>query len=227
MGADPNPPITHMLVHYSRLAFGDHELAYRLPPFFGYWLGLVSLFAYLLRRLPAVWALAGTVLSMAMAAFDYSFESRSYPDLLRPRHARHVLLGVTVDDSFARCGCEISRLPAWCLRSPPVSPPTISPCSPFFPVAGGELTRTVCALVSVPRRSGRAGACSPASHRLSYLDRHRCRSSPLLAYRSEYCAFHRPVRALCVEQGVPRRGVRFLYRDGRGGALSHPGPVRN
>src|SRR3954449_7006123 len=77
-GADPNPPITHVLVHYARLAFGDHEAAYRLPAFFGYWIGLLSLFAYLLRRLPAVWALAGAVLSMTMAAFDYSFESRSY-----------------------------------------------------------------------------------------------------------------------------------------------------
>ena len=77
-GADPNPPITHLLVHYSRIAFGDHEFAYRLPAMLGYWVGLVSLFAYLKRLLPGTWALAGTVLSMAMAAFDYSFESRSY-----------------------------------------------------------------------------------------------------------------------------------------------------
>ena len=59
--------------------FGDHEFAYRLPAFAGYWVGLLSLFVYLCRRVPASWALAGTVLSMTMAAFDYSYESRSYP----------------------------------------------------------------------------------------------------------------------------------------------------
>jgi hypothetical protein len=77
-GADPNPPITHLLVYYSRLLFGEHEFAYRLPALAGYWIGLLSLFLYLLRQLPATWALAGTVLSMTMAAFDYSYESRSY-----------------------------------------------------------------------------------------------------------------------------------------------------
>jgi 4-amino-4-deoxy-L-arabinose transferase-like glycosyltransferase len=45
-GADPNPPLTHLLVHFSRILFGDHELAYRLPAFIGYWVGMVSLFAY-------------------------------------------------------------------------------------------------------------------------------------------------------------------------------------
>jgi hypothetical protein len=78
MGADPNPPVTHILVHLCRSVFGERELALRLPAMVGYWIGLVSLFTYLCRRVPAEWALAGTVLSMTMAAFDYSFESRSY-----------------------------------------------------------------------------------------------------------------------------------------------------
>lgn len=78
IGADPNPPVTHILVHLCRSLFGEREIALRLPATVGYWIGLVSLFTYLRRRLPAEWALAGTVLSMTMAAFDYSFESRSY-----------------------------------------------------------------------------------------------------------------------------------------------------
>lgn len=77
-GADPNPPATHLLVHWSRVLFGDHELANRLPAALGYWVGMLSLFAYLRRRMPGTWALAGTVLSLCMAAFDYSYESRSY-----------------------------------------------------------------------------------------------------------------------------------------------------
>lgn len=77
-GVDPNPPVTYILVHFSRSLFGDHEFAYRLPAAIGYWIGLLSLFLYLKNVLPATWALAGTVLSTTMAAFDYSFESRSY-----------------------------------------------------------------------------------------------------------------------------------------------------
>ncbi|SEB57769.1 ArnT family glycosyltransferase [Terriglobus roseus] len=78
LGADPNPPVTHLLVHFCRALFGEREFALRLPAMIGYWIGLVSLFTYLRRRVPAEWALAGTVLSMAMAAFEYSYESRSY-----------------------------------------------------------------------------------------------------------------------------------------------------
>ena len=77
-GADPNPPVTHLLVHYSRVLFGDHEWAYRLPAIIGYWVGLLSLYLYLRRRIPETWALCGTVMLMAMAAFEYSYESRSY-----------------------------------------------------------------------------------------------------------------------------------------------------
>lgn len=77
-GVDPNPPITYILVHFSRSIFGNHEFADRLPAAVGYWAGLLSLFLYLKNALPAVWALAGSVLSTCMAAFNYSFESRSY-----------------------------------------------------------------------------------------------------------------------------------------------------
>lgn len=77
-GVDPNPPLTYLLVHLSAWVFGNHEFAYRLPDAIGYWVGILSLFAFLRRRVPATWALAGAVLSTTMAAFDYSYESRSY-----------------------------------------------------------------------------------------------------------------------------------------------------
>lgn len=77
-GADPNPPVTHILVFLSKSLLGDHEWAYRLPDFIGYWLGLLALFSYLRKHVSATWAIGGTLLSMAMAAFDYSYESRSY-----------------------------------------------------------------------------------------------------------------------------------------------------
>jgi hypothetical protein len=77
-GVDPNPPLSHLLVHYSRAIFGEHEFALRLPAMVGYWAGMLTLFLYLKRRLSATWALAGTITLMAMGAFEYSYESRSY-----------------------------------------------------------------------------------------------------------------------------------------------------
>jgi len=77
-GADPNPPITYILVHWSRQLLGDHEWVYRLPAMAGCWIGLISLFAFLKQRVCGSWAIFGCLIWMAMAAFDYSFESRSY-----------------------------------------------------------------------------------------------------------------------------------------------------
>jgi drug/metabolite transporter superfamily protein YnfA len=77
-GVDPNPPLMYLLVHWSIGLFGNHEFAYRMPAAIGYWAGLFSLFLYLRRLLPVAWALPGTVLSTTMAAFEYSYESRSY-----------------------------------------------------------------------------------------------------------------------------------------------------
>jgi hypothetical protein len=77
-GADPNPPLSHLAVLGVMRLFGDHELALRLPAIAGYWLGLLSLYLFLRRRISPTWALAGTLLSMATGAFEYSYESRSY-----------------------------------------------------------------------------------------------------------------------------------------------------
>ena len=77
-GADPNPPLTHLLVLGSMRLFGVHEFALRLPAMIGYWIGMLALFQFLQRWVSGTWALAGVVLSMSMAAFQYSYESRSY-----------------------------------------------------------------------------------------------------------------------------------------------------
>jgi hypothetical protein len=58
--------------------FGEYEFALRLPVMIGYWIGMVALFQFLRRRVSATWALAAVFMSMSMAAFQYSYESRSY-----------------------------------------------------------------------------------------------------------------------------------------------------
>lgn len=78
LGADPNPPVTYILVHWCREIFGEHEWACRLPAALGCWIGLASLFIFLARRVCGSWAVLGCLIWMAMGAFDYSFESRSY-----------------------------------------------------------------------------------------------------------------------------------------------------
>jgi hypothetical protein len=77
-GADPNPPLTHLLVLGSMRLFGEHEFALRLPAMAGYWIGMAALFQFLRRSVSATWALAAVFMSMSMAAFQYSYESRSY-----------------------------------------------------------------------------------------------------------------------------------------------------
>lgn len=140
-GADPNPPLTHFLVLGSMHAFGEHTLALRLPAMVGYWIGMLSLFLFLRQRLSGTWAMAGVVLSMSMAAFEYSYESRSYGifyglamlavycwsravDPITPVRRRHfALVGLTL---ALAAGISTSYIAVLA----------------FLPIAGGELART-------------------------------------------------------------------------------------
>lgn len=93
-GVDPNSPLSDLLVHYSRLIFGEHEFALRLPAMIGYWAGILTLFLYLKRRLSPTWAVAGAITLMSMGAFEYSYESRS--------------CGVSRASQIASCNCPSS-----------------------------------------------------------------------------------------------------------------------
>jgi 4-amino-4-deoxy-L-arabinose transferase-like glycosyltransferase len=140
-GADPNPPVSHILVHFSRALFGDHEWAYRLPAVLGYWLGMLSLFAYLRRRVPGAWAIAGTMLSMCMAAFEYSYESRSYGIIYGLAMLAFLCWTLAVDPmrrtrtrTFALLGLIVALAGG-------ISTNYFAVLA-FFPVAAGEAVRT-------------------------------------------------------------------------------------
>jgi dolichyl-phosphate-mannose-protein mannosyltransferase len=77
-GADPNPPLTHILSLWSMRVFGDGTIAFRLPAILAGWISVVCLFLFLRRRVPGLFAAAGVCIFMATAAFDYSYEERSY-----------------------------------------------------------------------------------------------------------------------------------------------------
>ncbi len=148
-GADPNPPLIHILVHFCRKIFGEWEFGLRLPAVVGYWVGMASLFAFLRRRMPAVWALAGTVLSMSMGAFEYSYESRSYG----------VFYGLAMLALLCWSRATEPRASATTQRlalSGMVLALAVGICTHYFavlaliPVAAAELTRTIIRWRSVP-----------------------------------------------------------------------------
>jgi hypothetical protein len=154
-GVDPNPPVTHILVHFSRIVFGEHEFAYRLPAIGGYWVGLLSLFAYLKRRLPATWALAGTVLSMTMGAFEYSYESRSYGIFYGLAMLAFFCWSQTVDSSrgiYVRCVYFLGMIVALAAS---ISTNYFAVLA-FFPIAIGEVARTFVAARNVGDKSDRS-----------------------------------------------------------------------
>jgi 4-amino-4-deoxy-L-arabinose transferase-like glycosyltransferase len=78
MGADPNPPLSSVLVMFSTRLFGDGQLAVRLPSIIAGVGAVLCLFLFLNRRLPVVSSAIGTLFFMSTRAFDYSYEARSY-----------------------------------------------------------------------------------------------------------------------------------------------------
>lgn len=149
--ADPNPPLTHLAVLGSLRLFGEHEFALRLPAILGYWAGLLALFCFLRRRLPAIWALAGVVFSMSNAAFDYSYESRSYGIFYGLAMVAIFCWSRAVDPAasparrrLALCGMALALAAGICTNYFAVLA--------FFPIAAGELVRTLWGSSSHARR---------------------------------------------------------------------------
>lgn len=140
-GADPNPPLTHILVHACRALFGEREFALRLPAVAGYWLGTLSLYAFLRRRLPGSWAIAGSVLSMAMAAFEYSYESRSYGIFYGLAMAAVFCWSVTADEEKSARARWLSLIGMGLALGLGICTNYFAVLA-FFPVAAGELVRT-------------------------------------------------------------------------------------
>ncbi|MDE1176794.1 MAG: glycosyltransferase family 39 protein [Edaphobacter sp.] len=139
--ADPNPPLTHFAVLASMRLFGSSELALRLPSILGYWTALLSLFLFLRRYVPVTWAVTGVLFSMANAAFDYSYESRSYAmmygftmlALLCWREAIDPLASIA-RHRLALCGMTLALALG-------VSTNYFAVLA-FLPIAGGEVART-------------------------------------------------------------------------------------
>lgn len=160
-GADPNPPLTHILVHASRLLFGESAFALRLPALCGYWLGLLALFSFLTRRVPAVWALAGTVLSMTMAGFDFSFESRSYALLYGFTMVALLCWTLAVEPGVST-GRRVSAMTGMLFALSAALSTNYFAVLAFVPIAAGEAVRLSLRAQQPQRDALRSGAETPS-----------------------------------------------------------------
>jgi hypothetical protein len=190
MGADPNPPMIHILVHVCRRLFGEHEFALRLPAIAGYWIGLFSLFAYLRKRLPAIWALGGAVLSMTMAAFEYSYESRSY-GLFYGFAMLAILCWATAAENGIGTPARRRALAGMTLALAAGIVTNYFAILAFVPIAGGEMVRSIARMrAGKPFRNRGAGRfLATADRGLNALDLPVwicmfAAAAPLAAFRS-------------------------------------------
>ena len=81
-GADPNPPLIHVLVQASVSVFGTSAFAIRLPAMLGVLLAIVSMWLILRRWVSPLYAGAGVLAFLCTRGFDYSYDARSYSPLM-------------------------------------------------------------------------------------------------------------------------------------------------
>jgi hypothetical protein len=186
MGADPNPPVTYLLVHLSQSIFGSHEFAYRLPAAVGYWIGLLSLFLFLRRRVPNTWALAGTVLCAAMGAFEYSYESRSYGIFFGLAMLATLCWCWAIDPLRSSVSRFLALLGMVLALAVGISTNYFAVLA-FLPIAFGEVVRTVSRFIEISRLRRSHGSTS-SQGLLSIIDLRiwiglLIAAAPLAAYR--------------------------------------------
>ena len=135
-GADPNPPLSHLLVMWSMRLFGDSAFAVRIPAISATFLGVACVFLFLRKRVPVVYAAAGACLFMSTAALNYAYESRSYALILGLSMLSLLLWTEAIEGSHplaASVGLAITLGAGiasnyFCVLA-------------FFPIAAGELAR--------------------------------------------------------------------------------------
>ncbi len=77
-GLELNPPLGLLLVAWSERIFGRNELGTRLPSIVAFWIMSLCLYAFLRRRLPFSFAIAGMLFPLLTSAARFSYEARPY-----------------------------------------------------------------------------------------------------------------------------------------------------
>ncbi len=77
-GFEQLPPMMHLLIRCCHGALGDSPISTRLPAMVGFWLLCLSLFVFVRRRLPVIYAFTAAVIPCASGAYYYATEARPY-----------------------------------------------------------------------------------------------------------------------------------------------------
>jgi len=75
---DINPPLPHLLMHYSMQWFSTPEIGARIPAIAGYWIFCLCLYRFTRRRVGIFYAFAALLLPAVTSAYLYSVEARGY-----------------------------------------------------------------------------------------------------------------------------------------------------
>ncbi len=77
-GADPNPPLMHVLVKASTAIFGGNSVGMRVPSMAAVLLAVAALWWMLSRWIGTTYVCVGVLAFMATRGFDYAYDARSY-----------------------------------------------------------------------------------------------------------------------------------------------------
>lgn len=75
---DINPPLPHLLMHYSMRWFSQPEIGARIPSIVGFWVFCLCIYRFTRRRVGIFYAFAALLLPVVTGAYAYSVEARAY-----------------------------------------------------------------------------------------------------------------------------------------------------
>jgi hypothetical protein len=75
---DANPPLPHLLIHFSMKWWGKDEIGARIPAIVGFWIFCLCLYRFTRLRAGIYYALAALLLPIATDAYTYSVWARAY-----------------------------------------------------------------------------------------------------------------------------------------------------
>jgi len=136
-GADPNPPLMHVLDWWSTAALGMGPVAVRLPSIAAMGLGVACLWIFLRRRVAPVYAAAGCLALMTTRGFDYAYDARSYGLLMGFAMAALLLWSLSVEATWSRRALCLTGL---CLALAAGVSSNYYGVLAFFAIAGGEIS---------------------------------------------------------------------------------------
>jgi hypothetical protein len=77
-GADFHPPLDFLLRHFSMKAFGENEVAFRLPSMAALWAALWGIYSFVARRTSALYGLIAALIPLSTPVFEFGYEGRGY-----------------------------------------------------------------------------------------------------------------------------------------------------